>query len=121
MKTDQLKVWSKLSDQPASYYVNANEDEREFFREWVKGILRTQPVTVTFTKANGEIRDMLCTLQADCIPTPINESAGKKKSNNDACAVWDIKQNAWRSFRWDRVKTITFDMGKEILPNEQQT
>ena len=46
----------------------------------------------------------------------INENKGeaassKKKPNDDVCVVWDCTQNAWRSFRWDRLKRIEFAIG----------
>ncbi len=113
MNTDQLRTWSAISDQPASYYVNATEEERQTFREWVQGILRTQPITVTFTKADGAVREMLCTLQATVIPTPLTEGTSKKKPNPDVCSVWDVNQGAWRSFRWDRVSRIEFSLGQD--------
>jgi len=25
--------------------------------------------------------------------------------------VWDLNREAWRSFRWDRMKRIQFDIG----------
>ena len=82
-------------------------------REWVQGLLREQEATVDFVKATGEFRSMKCTL---------NESLGakytvkenqepKKKPNPEVCVVWDVSQQAWRSFRWDRMKRIEFQLG----------
>ena len=112
MHTDQLKVWSAISGQPASYYVNASEEEREIMREWLRGLLREREVTVDFEKANGEFRSMKCTLCEDLgAKYTVNENKVSKKPNSDVCVVWDTGQQAWRSFRWDRMHRIQFDLG----------
>jgi len=112
MNTDQLAVWSAISDQPAAYYVTASEEERAVFRDWVRRVLREREVTVDFEKANGEFRSMKCTLREDLgAKYTMTESTNPKKPNLDVCAVWDTTQQAWRSFRWDRVKRIQFELG----------
>jgi len=112
MDTDQLKVWNAISNQPAAYYVTASEEERAVFRDWVRGVLKEREVTVDFEKANGEFRSMKCTLREDLgAKYSMTESKNPKKPNLDVCVVWDMNQSAWRSFRWDRVKRIQFDLG----------
>ena len=59
-------------------------------------------VEVTFTQGEGDIRNMLCTLQEGVIP----KTTGKKKENKDVLAVWDLGKNAWRSFRLDSIKSV---------------
>ena len=54
---------------------------------------------VTFTKANGTVREMRCTLQADKLP----KTYGTSKPNDEVMVVLDTEANAWRSFRLDRV------------------
>jgi hypothetical protein len=112
MNTDQLAVWSAISDQPATYYITASEDERAAFRDWVRGVLKEREVTVDFEKATGEFRSMKCTLSEDLgAKYTVTESTTPRKPNPDVCVVWDTGQQAWRSFRWDRVKRIQFDLG----------
>ena len=112
MNTDQLAVWSAISDQPATYYVNANESEREIMRDWVRGLLQEREVTVDFDKADGEFRSMKCTLNQDLgAKYTVTETKNPRKPNLDVCVVWDTGQQAWRSFRWDRVKRIQFELG----------
>jgi hypothetical protein len=112
MNTDQLAVWSAISDQPAAYYVTASEEERNEFRNWVRGLLQEREVTVDFEKANGEFRSMKCTLREDLgAKYTVTESTTPRKPNLDVCVVWDTAQQAWRSFRWDRVKRIQFKLG----------
>jgi hypothetical protein len=60
---------------------------------------------VEFTKVNGEVRTMPCTLKTELIPpTPVKVLAeGKvpkvKKENPDAMSVWCLDKKEWRSFR----------------------
>ena len=74
----------------------------------VIGLLHEDKVTITFQKADGTLRNMLCTLKEDMLPQQIDleETIQKKVSNPDACAVWDIENQGWRSFRWDRLKSV---------------
>lgn len=58
--------------------------------------------TVSFIKANGERRDMECTLHESYLPARTS-TAAPKAPNPDVQPVWDINANAWRAFRWDRV------------------
>lgn len=112
MDTDQLKVWSAVSNEPASYYVNASEQERKRFRDWLISHLRYGEVTVDFVKADGDFRSMKCTLNESLgAKYTVNENRTARKPNPEVCVVWDTNQNAWRSFRWDRVKRIQFDLG----------
>ena len=112
MNTDQLKAWSAISGQSANYYVRASESEREIMRDWVRRLLKEREVTVDFEKANGEFRSMKCTLREDLgAKYTVTESKNPRKSNPDVCVVWDINQQAWRSFRWDRMRRIQFDLG----------
>lgn len=66
--------------------------------------------TVSFTKVNGEHRDMPCTLSTNLLPpSPIKEDTAKKerKVNTDTLRVFDTTKNEWRSFRIDSVISIT--------------
>ena len=112
MNTDQLKTWNAISDQPANYYVTASEKERTEFRDWVRGLLQEREVTEYFEKADGAFRSMKCTLREDLgAKYNMTENKNPRKPNLDVCVVWDTAQQAWRSFRWDRVKRIQFDLG----------
>jgi hypothetical protein len=111
MNTDQLAVWSAISDQPASYYVTASEEERAEFQNWILGLLKEREITVDFEKVDGTFRSMKCTLNEDLgAKYTVTESKNPRKSNSGVCVVWDTAQQAWRSFRWDRVKRIQFDL-----------
>lgn len=116
MNFEETCMWNRLSDQTGNYYTEADEPEREAFRVWVKGLLHERKVTVEFTKTDGSTRVMNCTLNPEFgakyrSTEEVFETFTPKKINNDACPVWDCDANAWRSFRWDRLKRIDFKIG----------
>jgi hypothetical protein len=113
MNIEQTDMWNKLTDTPGNYYMQSSEEERTLFRDWVKGVLKTSTATVDFVKADGTQRSMLCTLNEEQgAKYTVTENAEKKKAPNpDVCVVWDCKQNAWRSFRWDRMKGLEITIG----------
>jgi hypothetical protein len=111
MNFEQSQVWRELTDDPGNYYCNASDLEREQFQDWLKGLLREREVTVDFVKADGDFRSMKCTLSESWgAKYTVNESKSPRKSNPEVCVVWDTAQSAWRSFRWDRIKSIKFDL-----------
>jgi hypothetical protein len=62
---------------------------------------------VIFRKANGEERNMICTLQESVVPTatkadPITQTK-VRSLNDEVIPVWDVKAQGWRSFRVDSV------------------
>lgn len=83
-------------------------------REWLTGLLRTNIVTISFVKKDGSERKMRCTLGESKIPSEKSpKNAGRAKSA-DALAVFDIEKQDWRSFRFDSVKTIEFDLSEVV-------
>jgi hypothetical protein len=112
MDFEKSQIWRNLADDPGNYYCQASEFEREEFKQWVRGLLNEREVTVDFVKADGDFRSMKCTLSEGLgAKYTVNESKNSKKPNPEVCVVWDTTQAAWRSFRWDRVKRIQFDLG----------
>lgn len=84
-------------------------------KEGIRNLLRQAVVTVTFTKGDGTVRDMKCTLSEQFLPAQeISES--KRKSSPDACPVWDMEKQAWRSFRWDSISKISL-LDQEVYNN----
>ena len=76
-------------------------------REGVRNMLRNSVLDITFTKTNGSIRVMSCTLDEQFIPAADNtENSRTKTPNPDVCVVWDMENQAWRSFRWDSLTKI---------------
>lgn len=67
--------------------------------------LKSGVVNVTFTKVDGTVRKMRCTLKEDVLPAQVDleESIQKRKPNDNVLSVWDLDNNGWRSFRKDSV------------------
>ena len=97
-----------------TWYAQADEKERELFREWMQSILKTERVNICFTKADGTERWLHCSLHPDLIPAEKlqKEEASTRKRSTEAQSVWDIDKNDWRSFRWDSIKEFSFNLGE---------
>ena len=90
-----------------------SEKDFKVFKKWLKGHLAYGPTTVIFTKKDGTERVMLCTTNADLVPpVEIKESTEKKekKINEEVMPVYDIEARAWKSFRWDSIKQVRFEL-----------
>ena len=91
-----------------------SEKEFKLFKKWLKGHLAFGPVTVTFSKKDGTERVMNCTTNSNLIPaSPIVESTEPKKEkkvNEDVMPVYDLDARGWRSFRWDSIKQVKFEL-----------
>jgi hypothetical protein len=76
--------------------------------------LLVEEVTITFTKADGTDRTMLCTKQFSKIPQEFHPKTDKvvklDESGNvietDLISVWDLEKQGWRSFNFSKVKSI---------------
>jgi hypothetical protein len=76
-------------------------------RNQLISLLTENTCVVKFTKVDGELREMPCTLRPDLLP-PITESKDKKekKPNDSVLSVWCTDKESWRSFRVDSVQSI---------------
>lgn len=110
MDFEQSQTWQALSGDPGNFYCRADDLDREHFRNWMRGLLSESTVTVEFEKADGTHRSMICTLSETLGAKRVNTPA-ERVPNPDVCVVWDCEQDAWRSFRWDRLKRIEFALG----------
>ena len=90
----------------SGWYASANDEERKEFREWLLGVLNMhENVKVTFTKADGTLREMTCTLKEGIRPVVENP-----KTSDTLCTVWATDVNAWRSFKFENIKQIDFTL-----------
>ena len=96
-----------------TWYATASEEDRKLFRDWFTGVIRNERVNVCFIKADGTERWLHCSLHPDLIPADKlqKEEAAPRKRSEDALSVWDIDKQDWRSFRFDRVKQFSFNLG----------
>ena len=121
-------MWEKdevvrlLRSQPGTQYQEADDQVKEHIRSWVRGLLTNSEVTVTFVKADGTDRDMLCTLDHSRIPVrpiaPTTSTAPvdgiiresrkpRKEPDPHSIRVFDLEKQEWRSFRFERLKKVT--------------
>ena len=86
-------------------------------RNWLRDLLKSEVVTLTFTKKDGTKREMLSTLCESRIPKSekSTESAGTRKYSEEAQPVYDIEAKGWRSFRWDSLSMIEFSIGDKSV------
>ena len=87
---------------------NLNEEQLIQFRDWLIGMLKVGPVTVTFNKKDGAERIMTCSLQPELLPpAPVKESTTSKKENTNIISVYDLNAQGWRSFIIRNVTNVT--------------
>jgi hypothetical protein len=117
--------WSKqemvrlLKGAPGTQYQEGSDTEKAVIRDWVRGLLQKHPVTIVFVKADGSDREMRCTLNGDFIPAEawpgaqvglVKESRSRRQPDKHSLRVWDMDLNAWRSFRYERLKKVVAEL-----------
>jgi hypothetical protein len=131
MVENKLSIWEQqeivrlLKGAPGTQYQAADDTGKEQIRSWVRGLLNNSEISVTFTKADGTDREMLCTLDHSRIPvspakpmvlTTSTESVDgivreskkpRKEPDPHSIRVFDLEKQEWRSFRFDRLKKVT--------------
>lgn len=88
--------------------------ELQITKEELLEKLQTESVSVTFTKADGSERTMLCTKMLNRIPEshhPKTEKAPKLDENGnpietDLITVYDLEKEGWRSFNFTKIKSV---------------
>lgn len=121
---EKSEVMRLLKGAPGTMYQESDDTEKTIMRDWVRSLLQKQPITITFVKADGTLRDMRCTLDWDRIPTDkhpgqppvdgiVKESRQRKEPDLHSLRVFDLEKGEWRSFRFDRLKKITAEIGFE--------
>lgn len=94
------------------WYSTAIPEEQELYRKWLQGVLKMHTVDLTFRKKDDTIREMKCTLIESMLPVIEKKTDRVRKENNDALSVFDLEKNEWRSFRYDSIEAISFNLGK---------
>jgi hypothetical protein len=95
---------------------NLSEEDSKRFQKWLKSHLKSGPVTVTFTKKDGTERVMKCTTNPTYIlfkDPVILESKKERKVNEEVMPVFDMEAGAWKSFRWDSIRSVKFTLEEE--------
>lgn len=82
----------------------------EYTYERLKDLLTTANCSITFTKVNGEVRTMPCTLRESAIPArpvdSVSKSNEKRLRTLDTLSVWCLDKQEWRSFRVANVTRV---------------
>ena len=121
-------MWEKdevvrlLKGVPGTQYQEGDDQLKEQIREWVRGLLQNSAINVTFVKADGTERDMLCTLDGSRIPVtvakPVSTTAPvdgivresrkpRKEPDPHSIRVFDLEKQEWRSVRFERLRKVT--------------
>ena len=121
---DQQEIIRILSNRLGTAYQEAADNQKAGFRRWTESLLRNGPVTVEFVKSDGTLRTMRCTLDQSLIdaPMPMSTNLGltdpkiptrtqTRTRDVHVQTVWDLEAQQWRSFRYDRLKNITVNIG----------
>ena len=118
MEWEKQEIMRLLAGRPGTVYQESSEEEKAIFRRWIKDVLNTGVTTIEFVKNDGTVRVMKATLDSTYISTPtvgtvtVAESNVREvKKNDEVCKVWDAEAEAWRSFRYDRIKRISLELG----------
>ena len=126
MVENKLSIWEQqeivrlLKGAPGTQYQAADDANKMIMRDWIKSLLQVSTITVQFTKADGTVRDMQCTLNPEQLPDivttgPVDgivtESAKPRKAPDPhSLRVFDVEKQEWRSFRFDRLLKITAEL-----------
>ena len=83
------------------------ETVRQAYKDGIIANLKERTCEVTFTKKNGDVRVMQCTLMEIVLPAAKKDEPLTQKKvravNEEVCVVYDVNAPGWRSFRWDSV------------------
>ena len=83
------------------------DGEFNMSRDQLKSRLKDVVATITFTKKDGTLRQIKCTLKESYLPT-FDGQEPTRQENLDVLPVWDIENGGWRSFRMDSIKSVSF-------------
>jgi hypothetical protein len=116
---DQAEIVRLLSGRPGTQYQESDEVNQAIIRDWVRRLLQTTEVEVEFVKSDGALRVMRCTLHPEHLPaSPVNvpvsvdgivkeSRSARKLPDPHSIRVFDLDQQAWRSFRFDRLRRVS--------------
>jgi WYL_2, Sm-like SH3 beta-barrel fold len=90
-------------------YVEFNNEVKPTI-DMLRYILYANICEVTFTKVNGDLRTMPCTLKPELLPQQVvveGEEKKERKVSDKSLAVWVTDIGEWRSFRLDSIHSIS--------------
>lgn len=63
---------------------------------------------ITFTKKDGTLRVMKCTLRSDVVVPYEKKTDIVREGKDNIMPVWDLEAEAWRSVNMDTIKEVTY-------------
>ncbi|NBO99931.1 MAG: DUF2693 domain-containing protein [Proteobacteria bacterium] len=91
-----------------SLYDVSDEQDRKNFQKWIRGLLKSNVVTIRFTKKDGTERVMNATLDENKIAKTKNPA--NDELSDSVIRVTDVDIGEWRSIRYDSIKEINFSL-----------
>jgi len=80
------------------------DDERN---RYLRNLLGSSDCEITFTKVDGTIRTMPCTLRTEAMPLrEANEFQTTRVYKPETLSVWCLDKSEWRSFRVANVTEV---------------
>jgi len=123
MTWEQQEVFRILKNKPGTSYQEADDVNKVIIRDWVKSLLHVTEVSVEFTKADGTVREMRCTLDLARVPqdklpkgdVPVEHllkesKKPRKEPDPHSLRVFDLDKKEWRSFRFDRLRKVSTEI-----------
>ena len=90
---------------------NWSDKEWKTYAKWLRGLLDTTVVNVTFIKKDGATRIMKCTLKPELLPEVVlNEEKIPRRQSSSTMAVYDLDADGWRSFTLTSITSIEFSI-----------
>lgn len=86
--------------------------------EVLKERLKTEVLTLHYTKKDGNTRLMTCTLIPEYLPVP-KENAVPRDPSTTVLPVWDVEADAWRSVIVENITNIDYPVGLIQLDDEE--
>ena len=93
-----------MSDTELMFELMDTDTRNRYLRE----LLSQHDCEITFTKVNGELRTMPCTLRTEAMPQRVvtEEYQTTKIYKPELLSVWCLDKSEWRSFKVNNVKEI---------------
>jgi len=124
MSQEDFKELEYRNSCVSEHYDDLDADKQH---EYLKILLSEDILLVTFTKKNGDLREMYCTLQDEFVPDHKKYFAENESSKRGApsgaespqvVTVYDMEKADWRSFRMDSITDFEIVFEKSLLEDD---
>lgn len=94
-----------------------NECQKIAAKRAIQTALRIGVISITFKKSDGELREMMATLNPSALEEMGIEYNHSKicGENLDVVTVVDFEEKAWKSFRMDRLVSIAAISARDLI------